>query len=332
MSTLRTLTASSALAALAATTLTLVPAGAPLGVTEGHAPYATSVTQPKAVWKAADHDAKVLTGDAADTTSLPTVHSVYVYPSDGTNRFAQYAAYFQAEQRRGTDNLKRYTGMGFRWDERPAQDGTSRVLHDITVVKAKANMRSLSSSKQFGLVGDALRAAGLTNPNKKYYVWLDAKSVNCGQGQGSTDVVRSAANAAEKTGYGVSYRPTGGEELYAANGGWCNPVLHELSHMLGAVNPQAPHYVAGGHCTDDGQDQLCNASSGPRPYDPQAPRTYDTNNDDYLDPSADLDPNAVEVAGRAKLPWWTVNLSRFLCPRSTDPARPDCSTPNRPVY
>ena len=318
---------------LLATTAALAVVGAGLVVgTGGTAPevYAAAITPtPKAAWDASDYDGQALTADAADLDGgLPDVHGVYVYPSDQPSRFGTYAAYFQAEQKRATTMLSSATGLGFRWDERAAADGSR--LHDITVVRAKANLRSLSSSKQFGLVVDALKAAGLTDPDKKYYVWLDAKSTNCGQGQSSSDTVRSSANAANRTGVAVSYRPTGGEETYAANGGWCNPVTHELLHTFGAVNPAAPHYVAGGHCVDDNQDTMCNANTaGIPPFDASKPRTIDTNNDDYLDPSADL--AQPETAG--KLAGWTINLSRFLCPRSTsDRTKPDCSQPNSPVY
>lgn len=320
---------------LLATTAALVVAGAALiAATSGAAPavYAATINPtPKAVWNPAEYDGAAMTTDAPDLDGLPDVHGVYIYPSDQPSRFGKYAAYFQAEQKRASTLLSSATGMGFRWDERVSKntDGTTRLLHDITVVKAKANLRSLSSSKQFGLIGDALRAAGPTDPNKKYYVWLDAKSVYCGQGRGNSDTVRAASNAANSTGYAASYRPTGGEEMYAANGGWCNPVTHELLHTFGAVNPAAPHWISGGHCNDDAQDVMCDTTQGPEPFDANAPRTIDTNNDDYLDPSADL----ALPDGAGKLTNWTVNLSRFLCPRSTiDRTRPDCGQANNPAY
>lgn len=328
---------------LLATTAAVVLAGAALlGGTAGRAApsqdyVATNSSIPKAVWNASEYDGAALAADAPDLLGangqdLPDVHGVYMYPSDAPNRFGTYAAYFQAEQRRATAILSSGTGLGFRWDERVSKnaDGTTRHLHDITVVKAKANLRTLSSSKQFGLIGEALRAAGLTDPNKKYYVWLDAKSVNCGQGQGNSDNIRDAANAANRTGYAVSYRPTGGEDMYGPVGGWCNPVTHELLHTFGAVSPAAPHYVAGGHCTDDNQDSMCNANTPGIPaFDATKPRTLDYGNDDYLDPAADIAlPDST-----GKLKHWTVNLSRFVCPRSAaDATVPDCSQPNIPLY
>lgn len=289
--------------------------------------YATLTAQGTAQWQPSDYDGQVWTQDAPDRHELPVVHGVYVFPSDRPSRFADYAAYFQAEQRRASAFLTSATGMAFRWDER--SDAQNRVLHDITVVRAKANLKSLSGTRQFSLVGEALKAAGLTDPDKKYYVWLDAMSEYCGQGQSPYDAVRGPQNKAEASTYAVSYRPNTTDPRYSGPGGWCNPVLHELSHGLGAVATHMPHYYSGGHCNDDAQDVMCVPSASPGGVvNPDRPRTYDGGNDDYLDPAADL-----AVTDGGKLGWWTVNLSRFLCPRSTADARtPDCTQPNSPAY
>lgn len=319
------LTLLSVTAALAVTGGLVLAAPAPAG--EGPTSYATLTAQGPAVWEPSDYDGSALTSDAPDGHDLPVVHGVYVYASDQPSRFADYAAYFQAEQRRASAFLTSATGMAFRWDERTATDG--RVLHDITVVRSKANFKTLSGSRQFSLVKDALTKAGLNEADKKYYVWLDAKSEYCGQAQVLYDAQRSAANKANGTSIAISYRPTGSEEKYADVGGWCNPVLHELSHGLGAVATHMPNYYSGGHCDDDAQDVMCVPSASPGgKVDPTRPRTYDGGNDDYLDPAADL-----AVSDGGKLGWWTVNLSRFLCPRSvTDPSVPDCTRANTPTY
>lgn len=278
-------------------------------------------------WTAADYDGVALTADAPDLNDLPKVHGVYIHASDQPSNFVEFAAAFQAEQRRASQFMTNATGMAFRWDERQSADG--RLLHDITVVKSKANLSRLSGSSQFSLVGDALKQAGLTDPNKKYYVWLDADSAYCGQGQGLYDAARSFDNAANGTSYSVSYRIG---SPYEAIGGWCNPVLHELMHNMGAVASHMPNYYGGGHCDDDANDVMCQIDVSPGgAIDRERSRTLDggrdgVGNDDYLDPAADL----ADTTG-ATLSWWTVNLSRFLCPRSaTDPSVPDCSVANLP--
>jgi hypothetical protein len=98
---------------------------------------------------------------------------------------------------------------------------------------------------------------------------------------------------------------------------------------MGAVQPQAPHYDAG-HCNDHGNDVLCRSASA-IPYDPEGGRHFDYGNDDYWDPAADPASGST-----GKLGWWTVNLSRFLCPPAEpfDAAAPaaDCTRPNRAGY
>ena len=94
-----------------------------------------------------------------------------------------------------------------------------------------------------------------------------------------------------------------------------------------AVQPQAPHYDGTGHCNDNGNDSLCTYASA-IPYDSSQGFYIDYKDDDYVDPGADPGSGST-----AKLPWWTINLSRFLCPPSSlDPSGSDCSLPNNPVY
>lgn len=51
---------------------------------------------------------------------------------------------------------------------------------------------------------------------------------------------------------------------------------------------------------------------------------FDYRNDDYWDPIA-VPVMAPAVPSTVKLPWWTVNLSRFVCPFGGD-----CDQANRP--
>lgn len=288
----------------------------------GHAEIGTA----PAPWSKKDYDGLQLEEDAPDLTDLPTVHGVYVVPSDGPNRFGEFAAYFQAEQRRASRFLTNATGMAFRWDERRSRDG--RRLHDITVVRSPFPSSVMAvQDVQFELVGRALADAGLTDPDKKYYVWLEADSTVCGQGETPLERRRHPDNLANGSSYAVSYRVD--LERYAEVGGFCNPVLHEMMHGLGAVAPFAPHSYSGGHCNDDPNDVMCLISASPGgKIDRSRSRTLDSGNDDYLDPVADLKDRTGEM-----LDFWTANLSRFLCPRSLRNARvPDCAQPNDPEY
>jgi hypothetical protein len=280
------------------------------------------ITVPAPIWEPSQYDGATLPSDAPDLTMLPTVHAVYVYPSDGSSRFLQFAAMFQRDARRASTMLDTSVARAIRWDERDSFSG--RYL-DITVVKSQYTAKRLASSQQFSLVKNDLSARGLTQTNKKYLVWLDAPSSYCGQSDAPTYSVRSPANKAEARTVSVIYRYSQ-YDVNGPNGGFCAPVLHELAHAMGAVQPSAPHYTSG-HCNDNGNDLLCIFNSA-IPYDPNlGGYYYDYGNDDYWDPAADP-----TIASTAKLPWWTVNLSRFICPPKLNPEtatlQADCSSAN----
>lgn len=277
-------------------------------------------------WSPKDYDGVALTQDAPDLNALHNIHGVYMHPIDTPSRFEEFAAYFQAEQRRASQFVTNATGMGLRWDERISRDG--RRLHDITVVQTPFPSAAMSDpAVQFDLVVESLNLAGLTGQNKKYYVWLDATSVYCGQGHTLVDQRRLDSNRANDISTAVSYRVA--SERYEDVGGFCNPVLHELSHNMGALGSHMPGSDGSGHCKDDANDIMCMISSSPGgKIDRKRGRFLDSGNDDYLDPAADRRARSGEV-----LDWWTINLSRFWCPRSTrNPARPDCSKPNDPDF
>jgi hypothetical protein len=276
-------------------------------------------------WVPADHDGLAPAKDQADTTSLPTVHLAYLHPSDQPSRFGDLAHMIQGEARRQSRMLTQLSGRALRFDER--LDAAGRPLVDITVLRSRSTAKALGSGRQFSLVKDDLTRAGLTQANKKYLVWVDANSTICGQSDAPVDPARAATNRAEaRTVSTITryYPPT-----TSGTGGFCAPILHELGHAMGAVQPQAPHYDAG-HCNDHGNDVLCRSASA-IPYDPEGGRHFDYGNDDYWDPAADPASDSTD-----KLGWWTVNLSRFLCPPAEpfDAAAPaaDCARPNSAAY
>lgn len=277
------------------------------------APYDVDTAVP---WSASEYDGGVFTTDQADLTSLPTIHAVYVHPADKPSRFTQFAAMFQADARDASALLTRLYGRGIRFDERLGAGG-ARFL-DITVVRSKYKARQLSGGNQFSLVAGELSARGFTSPDKKYAVWLDAGSQACGQGHLYQDTRRSAANANEGRTTAIVYRPYNAAD---ASGGFCRgrTLRHELGHNMGALQSVAPSAFDGAHCDDSAEDTMCYTSA--TSFD-SGDAAFDHNNDDYWDPVA-----APGLASAAKLPWWTVNLSRFVCPPGGD-----CSLANTPEY
>ena len=275
-------------------------------------PAATYAVDAPAPWNAADYDGLAPTTDQADLTELHSFHAVYVYPADRASRFGQFAAMFQADARDASALLTTLYGRGIRFDERAGAGGP---YLDITVVKSRYKYRQLSGSNQFSLVADELAARGLKDPDKKYVAWLDAGSRYCGQGHLYGDERRQADNNNNLRTTAIVYRPyaAGGE-----SGGFCRgrTLRHELGHNLGALQARAPNAFDGAHCDDSPEDTMCytSATSGVDTGD----AAFDHGNDDYWDPVA---------AGRSgKLAWWTVNLSKFVCPTS------GCDQANTPEY
>jgi hypothetical protein len=245
------------------------------------------------------------------------VHAIYVHPKDKASRFAALGAMFQADVRDASRLLETEYGRGIRFDERPDTRPRRPNVVDITVFRSRYRSNQLGGNNQFDLVASELNSDGrFANPNKKYVVFLDAPSQYCGQGELWHDTQRTASNANEQRTLAIVYRPY--DPASATTGGFCRgrTLRHELGHNLGALQAVAPSAFDGAHCADSAEDTMCYVLSGTP--DTGAP-AFDYGNDVYWDPIA--------AGGTAKLPWWTVNLSKYVCPPGGD-----CSKPNTPEY
>jgi len=240
-------------------------------------------------------------------------HVVYALPSDGQNRLPAVAAGLQADARQASSFMAARFGRAVAFD-----NGTKcgPQYLDITTIRLPVDTQTLNrlagtSSGVIAVVADALKAAGLPvaevgeeptgeAARTNYLVWLDGPEPDqyCGQATLSLDRRRRQDN---ENNFGGKVAA-----IFRDGEGFCGPstVLHEIGHTLGAVQPRS----AGdgnwtGHCSDEAEDVMCDASA-PALGDPGAARDrLDTANDDYWDPSS----------GPA-LGWWTLNLSRFICP------------------
>ncbi len=260
-------------------------------------------------WTKADYDGKTFSSDQPDLTDLPTVHALYVHPSDKPSRFEEFAAMFQADARAASAFLTSLYGRGVRLDERLTE---GRSYLDITVVRSKHASGRLGGNQQFSLVNQELLDRGFNVPGKKYVVWLDARSSYCGQGHLSHDTTRAATNGNEGRTLGIVYRPY---NTSGPDGGFCRgrTLLHELGHNLGALQKVAPNAFDGAHCNDDDNDVMCYTSDAQ--YDSGSAQ-FDYGHNDYWDPAA------VPNGGSVKLGWWATNLSSWICPTS------GCANPN----
>lgn len=250
---------------------------------------------------------------------LPSFHAIYVHGSDRPSRLPELAAMFQDDLRRASSLLTEQYGYALRIDERTGADGEQYV--DITDFTSASTEAELSNDLVFRQVVTEL-SGQFSAKNKKYVVWVDADVPACGQATLHQDVRRSSANGNELSSFALIYRPYDATD---SDGGFCRSgtVLHEIGHAIGALQRVAPHAYDGAHCNDSEADIMCYPllartqpgaddfltealSSNPLPVI----AVWDHNRDDYWDP------------GGGKHPWWTTNLSRFLCP----PA--GCTVPN----
>lgn len=276
--------------------------GGPKGVAAA-APYAVDA---HADWSTSEWDGQANRSDQPDVTTGPQIHAVYVYPARSASRFLDFAAMFQADARQANALLTNTRQRALRFDERLGADNSTRYL-DITVFQSKYRARQLSGSNQFSLVANELAASPEFNkPNKKYVVWLDAGSKYCGQGTLYHDTRRTQDNPNNGRTTGIVYRP---HSTSNGEGGFCRgrTLLHELGHNMGALQVAAPSSFDDAHCNDSAEDVMCYTSAT---SNDTGPAVFDYGSNDYWDPPA---PSPA-------LPWWTVNLSRFVC----DPAAGTC--------
>ena len=232
-------------------------------------------------------------------------HAIYAYPADAPSRFAALASDMQTDAFQASGLLERLYGRAIRLDM-----GTScgpRYV-DISSVRLRHTTAQLQSvvatpNGTYATVLDDLEAAGFPNVSAgeapsafpgadNYLVWLDGPAPpGCGQGAFYGDTRRDAANANDAAGKVAL--------VFRSGTGFCNSnaARHEIGHNIGAVQSSAPHSDGGGHCDDTAGDTMC-LTTGPVDGDSFQSLYFDAHTDDYW----------------GGLPWWTVDLSRFLCP------------------
>ena len=242
-------------------------------------------------------------------------HAVYLVPADGRSRFRSVAPRLQADALDASGLLERLYGRAIRFDMGTACGRTFLDISELRLRATQAQLRAAARSRDpnaiFDLVRAEMRGAGyrLTRERDSYvwrsagqtvnYVaWLDgpAPAGTCGQATSLLDRRRVFTNA----------NNLGGKLalVFRRGSGFCgaDTVRHEIGHNLGALQPQAPNTRDGAHCTDAVEDTMCEPDAPSVARGAGARAYFDYGNDDYWDPPL----------GRP-LPWWTVNLSWFLC-------------------
>jgi hypothetical protein len=179
-------------------------------------------------------------GDGVDGNRI---QAVYAYPADGADNYRAVAPYIRqwAAQADGVINAS------------AAETGGVRHVRYVTDVACQLDVAKVALSPEgvANLAGTAadLQAQGLDRADRKYLVWVDTY-VYCGVATVKPDDQPRQTNANNGDG-----RP--GMVARIDRGCWGNPSssaeTHELTHILGGVQPTAPHGTWNYHCSDESE-------------------------------------------------------------------------------
>ena len=213
----------------------------------------------------------VTPADRADILTGRQVHPVVVVPSNALDVFAADAARV-ADDIASADTWWRQQDptRAPRWDKAQFGETACVDISFLRLTQAASTFAGAGSGPAFNRLRDALQAAGLADPYKKYVVYFDGPSVQdsvCGTGAGDF---------------------SGGPSYAVVWLGGCPGVptdavaTHELLHALGALPAGAPHVCTAaeggpGHPCDSPSDILYPFSNG----DPLSALVLDVNHDDY---------------------------------------------------
>ncbi|MEX0836606.1 MAG: S-layer homology domain-containing protein [Nitriliruptor sp.] len=188
---------------------------------------------------------------------------VYGYRA-GANRLSQHLATIRASLERSNHAV----AESGRRSGGPSADLRVRCGGDGQVAVSAVEVGSL----RFADLRATVAAAGHRSPSEKYLVFVDAPSPDRNV-SGTADMFVDARRS-------VNNLNNGGRSMYAVvyGGYFAGSVpLHELSHTMGAVQPEARGSDGAGHCTDQ-VDVLCYPDAGAR----CGAITFDCGNDTYF--------------------------------------------------
>lgn len=251
-------------------------------------------------------------GCYGDGRSGPRVQAVYARPDAAPDRLGALLPSFRGwagAMDKAVDDSARKTGGTRHIRFATVPSGSSCALSVMSVALPAGAFSSFSATIS------ALQDRGLDRRDVKYLVWSDATGY-CGMATTYRDTQPGAANL-----------NNGGYPSYARvdRRCWGKAETHELAHMLGGVQAEAPHATQGMHCSD-GADVLCydDGSAGGaqrKVCDTAHSRLLDCRGDDYF--------STAPTSGSWLSRHWNLASSAFLARGWTDPARPS-SAPASP--
>jgi PKD domain len=260
-------------------------------------------------------------------TARPELRLVYARPADAPDNFGRYSALMQgdaaalastvAAASNGTKSLRWELGSpcGPQYADiasvRLPQPASYYAVDDSNVRMARVEQ-------------DLIPQLGPSPTRRDYVVYADdLPSMAAGSADLVLDDNRGAQNQNNLGGRVAVIWGQGGDDFMdgAGDDERRAAVLHEIGHLLGAVQLSAPHSTGAGHCTD-GWDIMCYADGGP--HDAQsypcpgdaAHAAFDCNHDDYFNPAP--------APGTYLATHWNAYDSEFLCPLT------ECAPPQAP--
>ncbi|MBA2956061.1 hypothetical protein GON03_17105 [Nocardioides sp. MAH-18] len=234
-----------------------------------------------------------------DGTSGYRVQAMYVVTADKANRFSSLQ-----------DQIKQWAGgVNTVFKLSAAKTGGVRQVRYVTASNGDGTCSPTllnvtvpaGSFTSFNATIAAVQALGYTSPTRKYLMWVDGVG-QCG-----------IAQMYPGSGAGQDNYNNGSAAQYARIDTACwgrsdhSTEAHELSHMLGSVQNDAPHSTTAGHCFDE-SDVMCYADGGGRAMQQVCPVDqevlFDCNDDDYY--------STYPPAGSYLASHWNTANSRFL--------------------
>lgn len=214
-------------------------------------------------------------------TSGARVQAVYARPQGRADRFVRLLPSLRAAAASVEHIVARSA----------AQTGGERHVRWVTSTRPTATTCELdvvrvtvpaAAASDFGALVHSLDSQGLDRHDRKYLVWIDSATTTCSGIATQLDDDRPGQENYNNTSVG-----------YARVDDSCLPrdgfvETHELFHLLGAVQPSAPHVSPTGHCSDE-WDLLCydDDAGGPFRTTVRCPTTandrrLDCRHDDYF--------------------------------------------------
>ncbi|MEA2828948.1 MAG: hypothetical protein QOG43_3387 [Actinomycetota bacterium] len=202
-----------------------------------------------------------------------------------------------------------------------AKTGGVRNIRFVTdascnLVIQKVQISAAAIGSLSGMV-NALTAQGFNHTDRRYLAWVD-NNTYCGIGEIYTDDRPNPTPGLSSSNYSNGNPQARATFARVDNGCWgqSNSVeAHELTHMLGGVQPTAPHGTNGFHCRDE-SDRMCYVDGAGVVMSQVCPvaseRLLDCNGDDYFSTNP--------PAGSWLAAHWNVANSAFLAP--SDPGVP----------